>query len=248
MREQILKKDESLTEINFGLKIIQRKGGFSFGTDALLLAAFIRPRKYGTAADFGSGCGAISLLCAASGKFAHITAFEAQSEYADLCRRNAKLNCLDKIIETRNEDIRALESGKEKYSVIFTNPPYMRSDSGKQAADGGRNAARHELRGGIGDFCRAAAAALRWGGSFYAVYRPDRLVDLLSSMRESSIEPKRLCMVQRDDKHEPCLVLAEGIRGGGSSLKVMPTLMLSDTEGNVTDRTSLIYKSMEMYV
>lgn len=58
-----LKEGESVTDINFGLKMIQRDGGFVFGTDALLLAAFIKsfPRK--RAVDLGCGSGAISLLC-----------------------------------------------------------------------------------------------------------------------------------------------------------------------------------------
>ena len=239
-----LKEGESVTDINFGLKMIQRDGGFVFGTDALLLAAFIKsfPRK--RAVDLGCGSGAISLLCAVSGKFDHIEAIELQSEYAELCERNVCLNGLSDLISVTNNDIRNLISGHEKFDVVFTNPPYMRSDSGKHAHNFGRNASRHELNGGISDFCSAAAAALEWGGVFYAVYRPDRLVDLFSSMRNSGIEPKRCCFVQKDLSHAPSLVLVEGIRGGKCSLAVMPSLLLSEDNGKTTSRAEFIYRTL----
>lgn len=237
---------ETVTEINLGLRMIEPKGGFCFGTDALLLAAFVRGGKKGRAADFGSGSGSISLLCAAAGKFSHITAFEAQERYAELCARNAALNRLDDKIEVRNTDIRELCAGREKFCAVFTNPPYMKTDSGRASSDAGRNAARHETRGGIADFCKAAAASLDWGGSLYAVYRPDRLVDLICAMRESGIEPKRICFVQRDIKHEPSLVLVEGARGGKASVKLMPTLLLADESGHMTEQVKKIYETMEM--
>ena len=239
-----LKEGELVTGINLGLKMIQRNGGFVFGTDALLLAAFMKPLTHKRAVDFGCGSGAVSLLCAASGKFAHIDAIEVQTEYAELCERNVCLNGPSDVISVRNEDVRNLVSGHEKFGVVFTNPPYMRSDTGKHAHDSGRNAARHELNGGIFDFCAAAAAALEWGGAFYAVYRPDRLVDLIFSMRSSGIEPKRCCFVQKDSSHAPSLVLVEGIRGGKSSLVIMPTLLLSDDNGNTTKRAELVYRTL----
>lgn len=73
-----LKEGESVTGINLGLKMIQRNGGFVFGTDALLLAAFMKPLTHKRAVDFGCGSGAVSLLCAALGKFAHIDAIEVK--------------------------------------------------------------------------------------------------------------------------------------------------------------------------
>lgn len=161
-----LKEGELVTGINLGLKMIQRNGGFVFGTDALLLAAFMKPLTHKRAVDFGCGSGAVSLLCAASGKFAHIDAIEVQTEYAELCERNVCLNGLSDVISVRNEDVRNLVSGHEKFGVVFTNPPYMRSVTGKHAHDSGRNAARHELNGGIFDFCAAAAAALEWAALF----------------------------------------------------------------------------------
>ena len=111
-------------------------------------------------------------------KYEHVTAVEAQPEYAALARRNAALNSLDDRIAVIEADIRALP-GSLRFDAVLTNPPYMKVSSGKAAADSGRNRSRHETRGGIDEFCTAAARMLEWGSPFYVVYRPDRLCDLI---------------------------------------------------------------------
>ena len=85
---------------------------------------------------------------------------------------------------------------------------------------------------------------LEWGSPFYVVYRPDRLCDLISAMRSSGIEPKRMCFVQCDELHEPSLVLVEGIRGGSAALRLLPTLMLRDRDENDSERYREIIGSM----
>jgi tRNA1(Val) A37 N6-methylase TrmN6 len=46
---------ERLDEINANLKLIQRKNGLTFGTDAYILSAFAKSSPRGKAADFGCG-------------------------------------------------------------------------------------------------------------------------------------------------------------------------------------------------
>lgn len=234
---------ESIIDINLGMRMIRTEGGFTYGTDALLLAAFARGKSGGRCADLGCGAGSISLLLAGAGKYEHVTAVEAQPEYAALARRNAALNSLDDRIAVIEADIRELP-GSLRFDAVLTNPPYMKVSSGKAAADSGRNRSRHETRGGIDEFCTAAARMLEWGSPFYIVYRPDRLCDLISAMRSSGIEPKRMCFVQCDELHEPSLVLVEGIRGGSAALRLLPTLMLRDRDENDSKRYREIIGSM----
>ena len=72
--------DERLDVVNENITLIQKKSGLTFGTDALLLAAFARGSGGGTAADFGAGTGIVSFLTAARGKFAKLYAVEAQPD------------------------------------------------------------------------------------------------------------------------------------------------------------------------
>ena len=76
---------------------------------------------------------------------------------------------------------------------------------------------------------------MRWGGRCSVVYRPDRLVDLLTAMRAHGLEPKRLRMVQHTAAAAPSLVLAEARRGGRPGLTVEAPLYLKDPDGSESD-------------
>ena len=117
-------------------------------------------------------------------------------------------------------------AGTMDYAV--SNPPYFRAGSGASAPEPSRQSAREESNCTIADVCTAAARVLRWGGSFAVVYRPERLVDLLVSLRAHGMEPKRLRFVQTKDV--PSLVLVESRRGGKPGLTVEPPLIIGSGE------------------
>lgn len=233
--------NETLTVVNDGIKLIQNPAGLTFGTDALMLAAFIRRAPQSVGAEFGSGSGIISLLLASRGKLKKIYAVENQEYYSLLTGRNAVLNGLSDRVIPVHCDARDF---RETCDVIFTNPPYMKVGAGKRNTDDGKYAARHEVCGDIYDFCRSAARNLKYGGYFYCVYRPDRAVDLLFAMRESSIEPKRIAFVSQDTLHKPSLMLVEGKRGGNPSCEVMKTLFLTHG-GSPAPEAEAIYRTGE---
>ena len=238
-----IREGERLDEVNDSLRLIQKTNGLMFGTDALLLASYIN-KSTGKAIELGGGTGIISLLVLARDKARCADVIEVQEEYAELIDRNARLNRLDDRMHARAADLRDLRLGAE-YDLCFTNPPYMRVDSGRANVHSGKNAARHEVHGGIRDFCLAAAGALRFGGSFYAVYRTDRLVDLITAMREAAIEPKRMTLVHADIESEPSMVLVEGRRGGRPSLKLTRPLIIhtDPTHEKYTDDMEYIMKN-----
>ncbi|MBQ4065281.1 MAG: methyltransferase [Clostridia bacterium] len=231
---------ETLTSVNDGIELIQNPAGLTFGTDALLLAAFVKRAPHATAAEFGSGSGIVSMLLATRNKLKHIYALEVQPYYADLTHRNLCHNDLDGKAEAVLCDVRDFD---RECDVVFTNPPYMKAESGKRNEDDGKFAARHEVNGDIADFCRAAAKGLKFGGDFYAVYRPDRMIDLLAAMREAGIEPKRLCFVHPDVNHKPCLLLVSGKRGGKAGCDVLRPLLLTNPDGTPTPDAARIYET-----
>ena len=71
-RAASLLPDERVDEVNENLRLIQKKNGLTFGTDAYLLAAFIRPQPSARAVDLGSGTGVIPLLLTAKNKIASV--------------------------------------------------------------------------------------------------------------------------------------------------------------------------------
>jgi tRNA1Val (adenine37-N6)-methyltransferase len=224
-----LNDDERIDYVNDSLKLIQKPSGLTFGTDALLLAGYI-DGKYKRGAEFGAGSGIISMLLITREKLAATDAFEVQEEYARLTERNAELNGLSERLTSLHTDIRNIENS-EYYDIVYTNPPYMTSSSGKANILTGKNLARHEVMGNIKDFCLAAKRVLKFGGTFAVVYRPDRLIDLLAAMRECTLEPKRMTLVYADTASEPSMVLIEAKKGGRCGLKLTsPLIIYTDKE------------------
>ena len=249
-----LAPDERLDEVNENLRLISKTDGLTFGTDAYLLAAFIRPQGRARAAELGTGTGIISLLLASRQRLSHIYAIEAQSDFAELSCRNVRLNSLDDKITVMEGDVRDIcaEVLGGELDVVFSNPPYMRTDSGKRNTSDRKYIARHEVLGGIGDFCLAAARLLKHGGRFYCVWRPDRLSELMWSMKRNGIEPKSAVFVHADEESEPSMILIMGVKGGGESMRVMPPLLLHPKDkvdgGRVmTERARRIYETMSFY-
>ncbi|MBQ1261043.1 MAG: SAM-dependent methyltransferase, partial [Clostridia bacterium] len=105
----------------------------------------------------------------------------------------------------------------------------MKTSSGLANTLNEKNVARHEVFGTIGDFCKCGARTLKFGGTFAVVYRPDRLVDLVSAMREAKLEPKRMTFVHARADSQPSMVLIEAKLCGGAGLTVTkPLIIYSD--------------------
>ena len=221
---------ERIDYVNDSLSLIQKTDGLTFGTDALLLAGYVSG-KHKLGVELGAGSGIISMLLLTREKAASVTAIEVQDEYAELTRRNAELNSLTERLNVISADVRDVK-GEGTADLVFTNPPYMRTDSGRANLTDKKNAARHEVFGGISDFCNAAKRLLKFGGSFYAVYRTDRLCDLIYEMRSAGIEPKRMTLVHANAASEPSMVLLEGRLGGKAGLFLTPPLIIYRDESN----------------
>ena len=235
MEEQTLRSER----VNEDIELFQSKKGLTYGSDAYLLFAYLKrfPAK-AKGAELGCGSGIISLLAAAKGKLSHITAYEVQSLHAKIASKNVKANGFEDKIEVSTADIRQVNDKNGYFDAVFTNPPYMKAKSGKRNAEDEKYLARHEVTGDIGDFCAAASRMLKYGGYFYAVYRPDRAADLIAAMRENRLEPKRMTLVYPDAKSRPCILLAEGKKGASSGIFfTMPLIMHRDAGASPLEDT-----------
>ncbi len=241
----IISENESIIAVGDRVKMISNGKGLAWGSDSYLLAARLRRGK--RACELGCGTGVVTLLAAAFDKFNHITALEVEPESAALAERNVALNSLSDKVTVKNTDIREAhpkDLGGE-FDCVFSNPPYF-AHPGPESPDLIRQSARHEIHGGISDFCAAAARLLRYGGTFVCVYRPDRLVDLFEAMRAAKLEPKKICTVYPDTKSKPAFVLVEAKFGGAPLLEFEPPLFLyTDEITNPRIRTERIDKIYE---
>ncbi len=226
-----LRENERIDYVNDALSLIQNTEGLTFGTDALLLSGYIGS-GYKTGAELGGGTGIISMLLLTRKKLDSTVCLEIQPEYAELIERNAEYNRLSDKLACVCADVREYAPDKE-CELVYTNPPYMRADSGYANRISKKNIARHEVHGSIEDFCTAARGMLKFGGTFAAVYRPDRLTDLLVAMRAAGIEPKRMTLVYADRESVPSMLLVEGKRGGKSGMRMTrPLIIYADASHN----------------
>lgn len=222
-----LADDERLDEVNEQIRLIQKKQGLTFGTDAFLLAAYVRPSTNAVAVELGGGTGIVSLLLASKKKAKRITAIEIQPVYAELIERNTALNGFSNI-DTLCENVCNLTPTMLGHEVdlVVSNPPYMKCNAGKRNDADEKYIARHEVCGRIADFCAAAGRILKHGGRFVVVWRPDRLSELFAALLEARLEPKRMTFVHADTEAEPCMILLEAIKGGAPSMRISPPLFL----------------------
>ncbi len=223
---------ETLHEVNEHIRLIQRVGGLTFGTDAYLLAAYVRPKRAARAVDLGSGTGIIPLLCLARDKAAHFHAVELQPAFAELIERNAALNGMSDRLTSVCADVRSLTPATVggEVDTVTANPPYMVENSGALNAADEKSIARHETAGGIADFCAAAGRLLKHGGHFYCVFRPERLADLTVALRDARLEPKRLTVVQATLAASPSLLLVDAVKYAAPSLALTPPLILHECD------------------
>ena len=248
MKEATCGVDERMDRVNENIELIQKKNGLTFGTDAFLLAAYMKGRGREHAVELGAGTGIISLLCAARNRFATIDAFEVQEDFASLAERNAAHNGYDACIRVHCADVRDVSAatvGRE-VDVVFTNPPYMRTDSGERNRSDYKYIARHEVCGGIEDFCAAGYRLLRHGGYFYCVFRPDRLSELLVALEKHRLSVKEMTFVHAHANATPSMVLLRAIKGGAKGMRVTEPLILHDSADSTIlgERAARIYDTM----
>lgn len=245
----VLSDDERLDVVNEQIKLIQKKQGLTFGTDAFLLAAFVKKAPKTHAVDLGSGTGILPLLLLARKKIKSATAVEVQPVFAQLVARNAAVNNFDDKITPLCKDVREIrpETIGGEVGLVISNPPYMKCTSGRRNESEEKYIARHEVCGNISDFCACAARLLKHGGKFACVWRPDRLTDLLSAMHDYRLEPKRMTFVHADSASEPCSVLIEAVKGGAPSLRISKPLILYEAREENEKTRRLTAEAKKIY-
>lgn len=239
--------NKRLDKINDKISIYQYTEGFSYGTDAVLLSAFVNVKKGSVGVELGTGTGIIPILIAHHKSPEKIFAFEIQKDYADLARENVGLCGMENCVEIIHDDLKNItpyyfrQRGIESVDFVFSNPPYMKMTSGYLNESERKLTARHELFCDINDVCTSASKILKNGGDFYVIYRPDRMCDLFVAMRQAGIEPKELLEVHSKIGQPPTLILLRGRKGASSSLKILKPFVIYDGD-NYTEEMKRVYE------
>ena len=128
-----LREGERLVDLQRnGLRLIQDRGRFCFGMDAVLLSGYADVKRGETVLDLGTGTGILPLLLSAKTEAAHLTGLEIQHNSAETASRNVCLNGLQERISIVEGDLKnsAKLFGKACFDVVVSNPPYMTGGHG----------------------------------------------------------------------------------------------------------------------
>lgn len=226
-----------------GYRFVYADGLFRPGTDTFLLSSLPRLKPRLRVCDLCAGTGLLGLLLLQRQPELFVTGVELQGDAADLLSRCAAENGLSERWTALTGDLRAIRTllPAGQFDLVVCNPPYYPADSGFLASNSSRRTARSEVSCTLDEVCAAAGYLLRWGGSFCLVHKPERLTDLLLSLRQNGLEPKRLRFVCKQAGSAPSLVLCDSRRGGKPGLSVEPPLLLQNPDGTPTAEYCAIY-------
>lgn len=224
-------------------KIIQNAKKFCFGMDAVLLSGFAKVNPGEVVLDLGTGTGIIPILLEAKTQGKHFTGLEIQEESADMANRSVRMNKLQDKVNIIVGDIKEAQAlfGAASFDVVTSNPPYMNHSHGIVNPMEAKAIARHEILCSLKDVVREASKVLRPGGRFYLVHRPFRLVEIMKTLTEYKLEPKRMKLVYPYVDKEPNMVLLECVKGGKSMIKVEAPLIVYKEPNVYTDEIYEIY-------
>lgn len=241
----IINDDERVDDLEINdLKIIQKKDGFCFGIDSVLLSDFAKNIKKGSkVVDIGTGTGILPILLCAKTKLSKIIGVEIQEEMAELANRNIMLNNLNEKFEVINANVKDTENilNNNDFDVVITNPPYMKANTGKININEKKLISRHEITATLEDFIIQAKRLLKDKGVFYIVHRPNRLVELFYLLRKYKLEPKILQFIYPRNNEDANLVLIKAVKNGGDFLKINKPIYVYDENGNYTKDILKIY-------
>ena len=214
-----------------GITMDTSGGAFPLSTDSMILAHFAKLPKNANVLDLGSGCSTLGLLLCAKDATCSVTGIEL-SETAHLCGEdNIRRNHLDTRLKSICADLRQVPEMFQpgSFSCCISNPPYF------SAGPSSKNhpSARREDTCSLKELISSGAWALKYGGDFFLVHRPERLAEIIARSSESGLEAKRLLLVRHRPESDISIIALQLRKGGKPDLQIEEAC-LYDASGTPT--------------
>ena len=233
-------EDETLEDLpSVNCKIIQKKKGFRFTVDSILLVNFLKLKKNTNLLDIGTGTGIMPLLLCRKEEINLITAVEIETEIAKMFEKTIEINSLESKIKLINIDIK---NYKEKpFNMIISNPPYMKLNEGYVSPHDYRAGARHEINLDLKELLINGKRLLKNGGSFNLVYRTNRFMEVLDEARMLNLNTKRVRFIYSKPNQSSDLFMIEMIKGFKCACVVEEPLYIYNEHGEYTEELKKYY-------
>lgn len=211
-------------------------GAFPLSTDSILLSDFVRLPKNASVLDLGAGCGTLGVLLCAKDENCHVTGVELDSIAHAAALENIARNGLSGRMESICADLRRVSLPAGGFAICVSNPPYFSGGPASKEYP----LARREDQCAPAELFHTAARALKFGGDFYLVHKPERLAQLIACGAKENLEAKRLRLVRHRKDSEISLILLAFRKGGKPGLSI-DEVTLFDNENHPTDFYKSVY-------
>ncbi len=205
-----------MEQLHNGYTLELSPGAFPLSTDSIALADFVRIPKKADVLDLGSGCGTLGLLLCANHPNCCVTGIELDTKAHAMAQKNAQDNKIEDRLTGICADIRSISSFIKagSFSCCVSNPPYFSGGPQSQSVP----LARRDDLCSMEDLMAAAAWAVRYGGDFYLIHRPERLAELCACAAKHNLEPKRLRLLRHKPGDPVSLIMVQCRKGGNPGL------------------------------
>ncbi len=213
-------------------------GAFPLSTDSMVLSHFARLPKNASVLDLGSGCGTLGLLLCSRDESCRVTGVELEECAHAAAEENIRRNALAHRMESICADLRTVPERftSGSFSCCVSNPPYF--SGGPASRD--FPLARREDTCTPEDLMRSAAWALKFGGDFFLVHKPERLAELIATAGRFRLEAKRLCLLRHKPDTPVNLILLQFRKGAKPGL-LLEEITLHEADGTPTPIYKEIY-------
>lgn len=242
-KEQIL-EDEVLEKLGLAnYWILQKKEGYRFTIDPILLANFAEVRKGNKILDLGTGGGILPFLLQKNNqeKNLQITGIDIQKEYIEMARRSGEINKTDNIDFLEMDITNIPEDFQGLFDIVISNPPFFKAKEGKINSRQDIALSRHELEIDFPRIVKAGKYSLKDKGKFVFIHRSERLLEIGRSLQEEGMSLQRLQLIYGDEKAPSKVFLAEAVKRRSTQLKILAPLIIYDGKGNYKEEVRCLY-------
>ena len=227
-----------MEQLHNGYTLELCEDAFPLSTDSIALAHFVRLPKNATVLDLGSGCGTLGLLLCADNPNCFVTGIELGENAHCTALQNIRRNELEGRLQSICADLTSLSEfiAPGSFSCCVSNPPYFTAGPKSRTVP----LARCEDRCTIGQLFEAAAWAVKYGGDFFLVHRPERLGEIFACASRVNMEPKRLCLLRHKPDSPVSLVLVQCRKGAKPGL-IWEELCLHQADGSISQDYRKLY-------
>jgi tRNA1(Val) A37 N6-methylase TrmN6 len=233
--------DEDLSFLTGDFRIFQKKDGHRWSLDDSVVGMFAleTAQQHGAvrrSMDMGCGIGSVLLMTAWGLPHAELVGIEAQDVSYQMACRSVRFNGVDDRVRVLHGDLRELTQQSEfasSFDLVTGTPPYIPIGHGIISDKQQRGPCCFETRGGIEDYCAAAARVVHPEGRVVvcAGALPEERTEAAAE-RAGLLVLRAVDVVPREGK--PVLFRTHVLGRNGTPAVSRERFVVRDAQGNFT--------------